>query len=330
MIGSELEQNGWQQGPLFSDADATLVCTNMDVAINEPFVLIVASQSCDIANNNLELPRDGVSLLVVLVFLAAEYEQQRDQTALEADATGVVSDIRSGLLRNVQTLQSLYSVAPTADSWTAPAADLLTAHREMVRLEWRSNTHALLAHRDTPYLASLSGYLNRDQALPDVRQACATAGRYNTPSYSQSYFWPIPQGYLDVRIAAAVIATGAFGTTAALAWGGHCDGPRGGKSGWSQMAPEQMKAKMTPLRVVSADKAMVPGRRLSHRDTSVRYNRQFRLRSASAFALAISRKALASSAGGWAPLTAYCWSKMKKGTPLTPICLAASTSERTC
>ena len=55
MIGSELEQNGWQQGSLFSDADATLVCTNMDVAINEPFVLIVASQSCDIANNNLEL-----------------------------------------------------------------------------------------------------------------------------------------------------------------------------------------------------------------------------------------------------------------------------------
>ena len=55
MIGSALEQNGWQQGSLFSDADATNICANIGVTINQPFVLIVASQSCDIANNNLEL-----------------------------------------------------------------------------------------------------------------------------------------------------------------------------------------------------------------------------------------------------------------------------------
>jgi hypothetical protein len=52
------------------------------------------------------------------------------------------------------------------------------------------------------------------------------------------------KNWIKTSIAAAVIATGALGTTAALAWGGHCDGPRGGKSAWSQMAPEQMKAKM--------------------------------------------------------------------------------------
>ena len=55
MTGSELEQNGWRQGSLFSDADATNICADIGVTINEPFVLIVASQSCDIANNNLEL-----------------------------------------------------------------------------------------------------------------------------------------------------------------------------------------------------------------------------------------------------------------------------------
>lgn len=55
MIGSELEQNGWRQSSLFSDTDATVICTTMGVTINEPFVLIAASQSCDIANNNLEL-----------------------------------------------------------------------------------------------------------------------------------------------------------------------------------------------------------------------------------------------------------------------------------
>jgi hypothetical protein len=52
------------------------------------------------------------------------------------------------------------------------------------------------------------------------------------------------KNWIKTSIAAAVIATGAIGSTAALAWGGHCDGPRGGKAGWSQMAPEQMKAKM--------------------------------------------------------------------------------------
>lgn len=52
------------------------------------------------------------------------------------------------------------------------------------------------------------------------------------------------KNWIKTSIAAAVIASGAIGSTAALAWGGHCDGPRGGKAGWSQMAPEQMKAKM--------------------------------------------------------------------------------------
>ena len=135
-----------------------------------------------------------LTLLGVLVFLAAEYEEGRDQAALERDVAQVATDIRSELFRNVQTLQSLHSVAPTADSWAAPAAELLTAHREMVRLEWRNNTHTLLAHRDTPYLANLSGYLNREQALPDVRQACDNARRFSGPAFSLSYFWPMSSG----------------------------------------------------------------------------------------------------------------------------------------
>ena len=52
--------------------------------------------------------------------------------------------------------------------------------------------------------------------------------------------------WIKSSIAAAIIATGALGTSAVLAWGGQCDGggARGGKTGWSKMAPEQMKAKM--------------------------------------------------------------------------------------
>lgn len=135
-----------------------------------------------------------LTLLGVLVFLAADYEEGRDQAALEHDAAQVATDIRSRLFRNVQTLQSLHNLAPTTDSWATPAAELLAAHREMVRLEWRSNNLTLLAHRDTPYLADLAAYLDRDQSLPDVRQACDTARRLSGPAFSASYFWPLSSG----------------------------------------------------------------------------------------------------------------------------------------
>ena len=133
-------------------------------------------------------------LLGVLVFLAGEFEEARDQAALERDATSLVSDIRSALVRNVQTLQALHSVAPSAGSWPMPAAELLIEHREIVRVEWRSASYRLLAERDTPYLASLVGQIERDAFLPEVRQACDNAGRLSGPAFSASYFWPLSEG----------------------------------------------------------------------------------------------------------------------------------------
>lgn len=57
---------------------------------------------------------------------------------------------------------------------------------------------------------------------------------------------------LKKTFVAAVLAAGVLGTGAALAWGGHCDGQGArmgsgkwaGKGGWSQLAPEQMQARM--------------------------------------------------------------------------------------
>ncbi|WP_291011298.1 PAS domain S-box protein [Hydrogenophaga sp.] len=133
-------------------------------------------------------------LLSVLVFLAGEFEEARDQAALERDAASLVSDIRSELVRNVQTLQALHSVAPSAERWAAPADHLLIEHREIVRVEWRSNSYRLLAQRDTPYLASLVGHIERDAFLPEVRQACDNAVRLSGPAFSASYFWPLSEG----------------------------------------------------------------------------------------------------------------------------------------
>ena len=51
-------------------------------------------------------------LLMVLVFLAREYEEGRDQQALDQESATVVGDIRNALLRNVQTLQALHAAWP--------------------------------------------------------------------------------------------------------------------------------------------------------------------------------------------------------------------------
>ncbi len=135
-----------------------------------------------------------VALLVVLVFLAREYEEARDQQALEKEASAVVGDLRNALVRNVQTLQSLSSVASSADGWNAPAAEVLAQHRELVRLEWRDSVQRLISHRDTPYLIDVFGYRDRARAAADVKLACDNAQRQSGPAYSASYFWPMRDG----------------------------------------------------------------------------------------------------------------------------------------
>ncbi len=134
------------------------------------------------------------ALFGVLVFLAAEYEETREQAALERDAQLLANELRNELLRNVQTLQSLQSNTPSADAWPALAAEVLDTQRDMIRLEWRDNSLRLLAHRDTRYWPNLFAVLPRERAQADVRQACDNASRVSGPAYSPSYFWPMGDG----------------------------------------------------------------------------------------------------------------------------------------
>ena len=135
-------------------------------------------------------------LLTVLVFLAAEYEEASDQAELDQDAAALASDIRSALLRNVQTLQSLH-VTPLADeAWAARAGGVLALRRELVRIEWRSPRRdgGIRAHAETPYLRPVFGFMARGEAEPEVRLACDNARRLSGPAYSRSYFWPVREG----------------------------------------------------------------------------------------------------------------------------------------
>lgn len=133
-------------------------------------------------------------LLAALVFLAREYEDSLNQTRLEQSATNMTADIRGGLLRSVQNLVALHSTSGSPVPWESGAAEMLAVHREIVHVEWRDQQFQLRARRSSPFQPELFAYRPRQQALPDVRQACANAQRASGPAYSPSYFWPTAQG----------------------------------------------------------------------------------------------------------------------------------------
>ena len=137
------------------------------------------------------------ALLGTLVWLAGRYEASQIQSRLERDAAEIVTDIRTGLTRNIQGFQAMVTLQsnerPT-DEWQTPAASVLREHREIMRLEWRSVSLDVLAHLDTPYRSPVFERLGRATAQADVSLACTTARRLSGPAYSTSYFMPQPDG----------------------------------------------------------------------------------------------------------------------------------------
>ena len=129
-------------------------------------------------------------MLAALVWLAARYENSQEQTRLERNAADAANDVRSGLTRNVQTLQALQSGSSTPGAWQQEAQTLLREHREWLRLEWRDPQLRVQASADTPYRAPVFARLGRLASNSDVALACATARRLSGPAYSTSYFVP--------------------------------------------------------------------------------------------------------------------------------------------
>ena len=129
------------------------------------------------------------AVLVMLVWLAGRYEESQVQDRLDRDATDAVSDLRSALVRNVESLQALHARNPAQpDGWALDAAGLLHEHRELLRLEWRDTAMAVVAHADTVFRAPVFDRLGRNNAQSDVALACTNAQRASGPAYSPSYY----------------------------------------------------------------------------------------------------------------------------------------------
>jgi len=53
LIGDELEKAGWRQGAIVKQTDNKKLFESIGRAFEDELILIIASQSCDIANNNI-------------------------------------------------------------------------------------------------------------------------------------------------------------------------------------------------------------------------------------------------------------------------------------
>ncbi len=135
-----------------------------------------------------------VSMLSTLVWLAGRYEVTQVQSRLDRDAADAVSDIRTALTRNVQSLQALQYANYTAAPWAQEATTMLREHREWLRLELRDTELRVVNSVDTPFHAPAFNRFGREANQPEVVQACGVARRQSGPGYGASTYVPQANG----------------------------------------------------------------------------------------------------------------------------------------
>ena len=136
-----------------------------------------------------------VSMLVTMVWLAGRYEASQVQEKLERDTANAVGDIRAALGRNLQDLLALNAHSSNHAAWRARATDLLQQRRDLMRIEWRSESMGMIEHAETPYRTLLQEEENHALELHSSEALiCSQARRANGPSYSASKFQLLGEG----------------------------------------------------------------------------------------------------------------------------------------
>ncbi len=130
----------------------------------------------------------------LLVALTINYEEGREQDNTERAATEAAAEFRREMLHQMQLLQALaFSEAP-GDAWRREADALLRPRQGLERLEWRALDLAVVAAVDTPYAPTLFAQMPRAALALEAEFACSAARRTASPSFSPSYFVPLPGG----------------------------------------------------------------------------------------------------------------------------------------
>lgn len=152
-----------------------------------------------------------LALLVTVVWLAGRHEVEQAQTALDRDTADAVSDLRSGLQRNVQTLRASLPGGAKREEWPMLAGALMREHREWLRLERRDGALRPLDAVDTPYRRRVFDEQDRGADQPDVALACTAARKLGAAAYSPSHYVPYaPSSGLEVMEMCLPVETGGY------------------------------------------------------------------------------------------------------------------------
>ncbi|MDP1912251.1 ATP-binding protein [Brevundimonas sp.] len=130
----------------------------------------------------------------LLVALTISYESNRAQEETEAVAGEVTAQIRHDLTGLMQTLQALAWANPPQPGWRPGAQALLRTKHELKRVEWRDPSMAVIDAVDTPLPPTLFSQMPRHELGLDTELACAAARRAMAPTFSRSFFVPLPGG----------------------------------------------------------------------------------------------------------------------------------------
>lgn len=134
------------------------------------------------------------SLLATLIWLAGRYEVSQVQERLERDAALAVTDIRTALTRNVQSLQALQTRSAPSGQWAQETQTVLRDRREILQIELRDKLFNVRGTAQSPYLKPVAISLSASGYPSDIQAACSTANRITGPAYSATHFQPMGDG----------------------------------------------------------------------------------------------------------------------------------------
>ena len=128
----------------------------------------------------------------LLVVLTIRHEATRAQDDAEATVAEIAGDLRRQLQSGTLSVQSLAWEAGSARR--SEAEDLLKAHREIRRIEFRGRSMVIAEAVDTPFLPRLFVQMARRDLSVEADLSCTAARRAAAPMFSRSYFVPLADG----------------------------------------------------------------------------------------------------------------------------------------
>ena len=130
----------------------------------------------------------------LLVALTINYEAGREQDGADRAAAETAQEFRREMLAQTQALQALAFEEPAGAVWREQAGAQLLRRSGLERLEWRLLDMSIALAMDTPFAPTLFSQLPRREATLEAELACAQTRRGAAPSFSRSYFVPLPGG----------------------------------------------------------------------------------------------------------------------------------------